>query len=50
MNGIEGSVITVNNLGIGGIAAPVVVGYVAVLALHAAGWRGVVFLRLTGRK
>ena len=49
MNGIEGFVIAVNDLGIGGVPAPVVVGHVAVLVLHAAGGRGVVLLRLTGR-
>ena len=45
VNGIEGFVITVNDLGIGGVPAPVVVGHVAVLVLNAAGGRGVVFLR-----
>ena len=45
VNGIEGFVIAVNDLGIGGVPAPVVVGHVAVLVLHAAGGRGVVLLR-----
>ena len=50
MDGIEGLVVAVNDLGVAGIPASVVVGDVAVFVLHAAGRCGVVILRPIGRK
>ena len=47
MDGIEGLVIAVDNLGTGGVSTPVVVGYIAIFILHAVGRGGIVFLRLT---
>ena len=44
MDGIEGLVVAVDDLGIIGIPASVVVGDVAVFVLHAAGRCGVVLL------
>ena len=46
VDGIEGLVVAVDDLGIIGISASVVVGDVAVFVLHAAGWRGIVGLWL----
>lgn len=47
VDGIEGLVVAVNDLGVAGIPASVVVGDVAVFVLHAAGRCGVVLLGLT---
>ena len=50
VDGIEGFVIAVDDIGSGGIAAPVVIGDVAIFVLHAAGRGGIVFLGLIHRK
>ena len=48
VDGIEGFVITVDDIGSGGIAAAIVIGNVAIFVLHAASGGGIVFLGLTG--
>ena len=50
VDGVEGLIVAVNDFCGGGIAASVVVGYVAVFVLHAVGWRGIVFLWPISRK
>lgn len=46
MDGIEGFVVAVDDLRVGGVAAAIVIGDIAILVLYAAGWRRIVFLRL----
>ncbi len=48
MDGIEGFVVAVNDIHIGSITAPVIIGDVAVFILDAAGWSSVVILGLVG--
>ena len=46
VDGVEGLVVAVDDFHVRGVAATVVVGYIAVLILHAAGGCGVIFLGL----
>ena len=48
MYGIEGLVIAVNDFGAGGIAAAIIIRYIAVFVLHTACRGGIVFLGFAG--
>ena len=50
MDRVKGPVIAVDDLGVGRVSAPVVVGHVARLVHHAAGRGRIILLRLVGRK
>ena len=50
MDGVEGLIVAVNDVGGSRIAAPVVVGHITIFVLHAAGRGGIVSLGLIGRK